>query len=314
MAISIARADQHIATLGPRLDRFASRTGWGRSLYHACQIEVAAEILRGGEIICRNGVPALLCDVANQGALNNNPAAHNYVRLYFRPKNRFHLKTEGIKARSDPNRADPHMCIPVMLVFDLISVLTLASSRFVAGNFANFNQIPRDGDNQFDQLKFEHIYHDSAVSQDEMQHIHNMRMSEVVVPQRLSLATLNYVVCRTIHEERYLKRLLGPGAWNYNFAVEKGGSVFFRRGMFISELYTENGELHFEFRSPVSASKPQYEVKVTCGDQHFRYEIAPSRWRIPAIVNPNPNAIWKIEIEGCTAYEGVVPAAGPVVA
>lgn len=128
MAISVARADQHVALWSLRLDRFASRTGWGRSLYHACQIEVAAEILRGGEVICRNGVPALLCDVANQGALNNNPAAHDYVRLYFRPKNRFHLKTEGIKARGDPNRVDPHMCIPVMLVFDLKSVLTQPAS------------------------------------------------------------------------------------------------------------------------------------------------------------------------------------------
>lgn len=314
MAISVARADQHIALWSPVLDRFPSRAGWGRSLYHACQIEVAAEILRHGQVLSRNDVAVLLCDVANQGALNNNPAAHAYVRLYFRPKNRFHLKTEGIKSRGDPNRVDPHMCIPVMLVFDFKSVMTLPESRFVSGNFANLNQILRTGDAQFDQMNFDHIYHDSGVSQNEMQQIHNMRMSEVVVPGSLSLQNLTYVVCRTIHEERYLKRLLGPGNWNYNFAVEKGGSVFFRRGMFIRELYTQNGELHFEFGSPVSATKPVYEVVISCGVARARYEVSPSRWRIPGIVNPDPDAVWKIEIEGCTAYEGVVPAAGPVIA
>ncbi|TIX02483.1 MAG: DUF4433 domain-containing protein [Mesorhizobium sp.] len=314
MAISVGRADQHVAQWGPRLNRFQSTTDWGRSLYHACQVEVAAEILRGGEVICRNLVPALLCDVANQGALNNNPAAHDYVRLYFRPKNRFHLKTEGIKSKNDPHRVDPHMCIPIMLIFDLKSILTKPESRFVAGNFANSNQVIGTGDAQFDRLNFEQIYHDSAVSQETMQEIHNMRMSEVVIPQRLDLGTLTHVVSRTIHEERHLKRLLGIGSWNYNFTVEKGGSIFFRRGIFISELYTQNGELHFDFSSPTSSPKPQYEVAITCQGTRAEYALAPKRWRIPAIVNFNPNAVWKIEIEGCVAYEGTVPPAGPVVA
>lgn len=313
MSVSLARANQHVARWGPDLDRFVTRRGWGVSLYHACQIEVAVAILRGGEVLCRNLVPELLCDVANQGALNNNPAAHNYVRLYFRPKNRFHLKTEGIKSRSDPNRSDPHMCIPIMLVFDLVSVLTMPECRFVIGNFANLNQILHSTDAEFDQLDFSKVYHDSGSGGD-MQEIRNLRMSEVVIPQRMNLNALRSVVCRNIHEERYLRWLLGPGIWNFNFAVERGGSVFFARGMFVGEIYTQNGVLHFQFNSPVSAPQETYHVVVTCANQRMEYNIKPSKWRIPALVNADPNAVWKLEIEGCTAYEGPVPAAGFVVA
>jgi hypothetical protein len=200
-----------------------------------------------------------------------------------------------------------------MLVFDLKSVLTRLTTRFVAGNFANTNQILRTGDVEFNNLNFNQIYHDSAVSRDDMASIHNMRMSEVVVPQRLDLVPLSYVVCRTIHEERYLRRLLGPGSWPYNFVVEKGGSIFFRWAILITEIYTRNGELYLEFSSPRYGTKPTYEVRITCGDQQQLFEVAPPRGRFPTIVNPDPHAIWKIEIEGCTAYEGIVPAT-PLVA
>ena len=63
--------------------------------------------------------------MANQGALSNNPDAHQYVRLYFRPRNSFHLKTEGVKAIGDPYRAQNHMSIPVAFAFDFQKEMTL---------------------------------------------------------------------------------------------------------------------------------------------------------------------------------------------
>lgn len=313
MAVSVARAHRHVDEWRAKLAQFPTRRRWADCLYHACQIEVAAEILKSGELVSRSRLPTLLCDVANQGALWNNPTAHEYVRLYFRPRNRFHLKTEGIKSRADAYRVDPHMSIPVMLAFDSASVLSLPESMFVPGNFAGTSKQPLSGDTHFGQLNFSQIYHDSPVSRDEMQEIHDARMSEIVIPYRLSLSHLVAVVTRTIHEERYLRSLLGPRAADYPFAVEKHGSIFFRRGIFIREIYTKDGELHFDFTSPHHGTKPAYEVVVSSGEQSVQYELAARRWRIPAISRrKDPAAVWRVEIEGCVAYEGVVPSAGPI--
>src|SRR5258708_36164763 len=96
MSITVARAQRHIKDWVHNLARFPTRANWPTHLFHTCQLEVAAEIIKSGRIKCRGDVGNLICDVANQGALWNNPDAHKYVRLYFRPRNSFHLKTEGV--------------------------------------------------------------------------------------------------------------------------------------------------------------------------------------------------------------------------
>jgi hypothetical protein len=315
VAISVARATKHATEWDEALAKFQSRANWGSSLYHACQLETAAEILRQGQIVCRRDVPVVICDVANQGALWNNPAAHEYVRLYFRPKNKFHLKTEGIKSTSDQYRVNPHMSVPVMFIFDFISVMVMENSFFVSGNFASLAAVPQQGDKNFDRLNFNHIYHDSNVSQDMMQTIHDARMAEVVVSSSLSLSHLRAVVCRTVHEESMLRYMLrGTNLSGYRFVVEKGGSVFFRRGIYITEIYTLNGNLHFTFTSPSVAPKVKYQVVVACQNARFNFDLEPKRWRVPQITNHDPDAVWRVEIEGCLAYEGPVPASIPIVA
>ncbi|MER9596681.1 MULTISPECIES: DarT ssDNA thymidine ADP-ribosyltransferase family protein [unclassified Mesorhizobium] len=314
MAISIARAERHITEWSEELARYPSRNGWVSCLFHACQIETAAEIVRQRRVVCRQNVPVVLCDVANQGALWNNPSAHEFVRLYFRPKNSFHFKTEGIKSSIDPYRINPHMAIPVMLVFDLTSVLTLNESYFVSGNFASQALAPLQGDNNFNLLNFQYIYHDSGVSPEMKQTIHDARMAEVVVRNELSLAHLKAVVCRTIHEERMLRHLLrASDVSDIRFAVEKGGALFLRRGSYITELYTRDGQVHFDFTAPSTARKDKYSVAVACGNSRFAFSLEPKAWRVPQIVNRDPAAEWKIEIEGCTAYVGPVSATGPIV-
>ena len=119
-------------------------------------------------------VPELICDVANQGALWNNAAAHGYVRLYFRPRNGFHLKTEGIKAIGDPYRVDPHMSIPIAFAFDFVKAITRKDCGFVAGNFVKSGAAPSDSDQDFDNLQFDLIYHDAPLPRDRMAEIHKL--------------------------------------------------------------------------------------------------------------------------------------------
>jgi hypothetical protein len=177
MPITLNRALSHIRDWSGTLKPFPTRANWPFNLFHTCQIEVAVEIIKSGQITCRSYVAHLICDVANQGALWNNPNAHNYVRLYFRPRNPFHFKTEGVKALGDPYRAQNHMSIPVAFAFAFERVMVLPGSGFVFGNFAKTGAAPVTGDVEFDKLRFDLIYHDRALTPDHKVEVHNWRMS-----------------------------------------------------------------------------------------------------------------------------------------
>ncbi|CAN5116295.1 hypothetical protein BH10PSE7_BH10PSE7_30620 [soil metagenome] len=317
MPISINRAKHHVETWTKNLAPYSTRANWPSYLFHTCQLEVAVAIIKARKVECREDVPNLICDVANQGALWNNPNAHHYVRLYFRPRNSFHLKTEGVKSRGDPYRVDPHMSVPIAFAFDFEKVITRPDSGFVPGNFARNLASPQTGDEYFDQLDFGLIYHDSAPSRDRMSEIHNWRMSEVVVQKSLSLHdNLACIICRTTHEERTLRYALGNTHPPKKIIVEQRVSTFFRRGIFIDEIYWHANEMHMRFHGPVDCVKDTYEVGLVCMDNSVsrrkQYDLKPGKYRFPDL-SASPNALWRVNIEGCILYEAPIPSAAGLV-
>jgi hypothetical protein len=316
MSVTIERAERHVREWSKRLAPFRTRSNWPRHLFHTCQLEVALEIIRAGRILCRKDVPRLICDVANQGALWNNADAHGYVRLYFRPRNNFHLKTEGIKATGDPNRIDPHMSIPITFAFNFVKVIASQDSGFVAGNFARSGARPSDSDHNFDNLRFDLIYHDAATLPDQRTEIHNWRMSEVVVSRELALAKISCIVCRTIHEERTLRYMLNETI-PHRTIIEQRGSIFMRRGIFIDEIYWAAGMMHLKFNGPIGFTKETYVVNVICHDQgtvtQGRYSVSPGISYRFARLQASAAAVWRIEFEGCLAYNGPIPSTSGLV-
>ena len=317
MPVTLGRAQGHVERWSRELAPYPSRSSWPAYLFHICQLEVAVEIIRSGRLVCRNKVPELICDVANQGALWNNPNAHKYVRLYFRPQNSFHLKTEGVKAIGDPFRADRHMSIPIAFAFDFVQVITLPTSGFVPGNFARTGAAPLSTDRDFDGLSFENIYHNSAPSPERMAEIHNWRMSEVVVWDHLDLSSLSRVICRTTQEERTLRHLLAGVRQLPKIAVEQKGAVFMRRGMFIDEIYWENDLLYLKFHGPVGFTRDKYSLVVHCSEPGItrtkRYCVAPGRYRL-ADLAARSDAVWRVELEDCVVYEAEAPSVSGLVA
>lgn len=311
MPISLARAQKHVEVWTTSFGRYPIAY-WPACLFHAAQIEVGVEIVRAGGIICRNQQSSMVCDVANQGALGNNIEAHGFARLYFRPRNGFHLKTEGIKSIGDPYRLDPHMTIPVMFVFDFVKLITSPKVVFTKGNFARNDTPVLDGDASFDQLDFSLIYHDSNPG-NRMAEIHNLRMSEVIIPDFLPLTYLSSVVCRTTHEERMFRHLLDRYSLTQPvIKVAQSGSVFFKTGIFIDEMSIIDRTLHICFHAPTKAIKESYCVTVNVRarsglSKTGTWNIANGRWSFPALKS-DPDSIWQIIIEGCTAYEGPVPS------
>jgi len=316
MPVSLNRALSHIKQWSRTLAPFPTRSHWPRYLFHTCQLEVAVEIIKSGQITCRANVKELICDVANQGALWNNPEAHNYVRLYFRPRNGFHLKTEGVKAVGDPYRAQNHMSIPVAFAFEFQRVITLPGSGFVPGNFAKSGTAPLTEDAEFDALPFDLIYHDAALPPGKIAEVHNWRMSEVVVPTSLSLNNLSCVICRTTHEERTLRHLLGGNAAP-NIMVEQRGSFFMRRGMFMDEVFWSAGRLNFQFHGPTVYAKDNYNLRVVCHDRGKTREACftvkgAKRYHISSMP-ASKDAVWEIYLENCIVYHAQAPSVAGLV-
>jgi hypothetical protein len=141
------------------------------------------------------------------------------------------------------------MSIPIAFAFDFQKVITLPNCGFVPGNFAKTGAAPLSGDAEFEKMQFDLIYHDSALPQEKMAEVHNWRMSEAVVSDALSLASLSYVICRTTHEERILRHALS-GLAAPKIIVEQRGSIFMRRGMFIDEIYWASNLLNIQFHGP----------------------------------------------------------------
>jgi hypothetical protein len=67
---------------------------------------------------------------------------------------------------------------------------------------------PAFGDNTFDELDFDLIYHDGALPPGAIGEVNNIRMSEVVVHETLDLSLVSNIVCRTPYEARTLEHLL----------------------------------------------------------------------------------------------------------
>lgn len=271
---------------------------------------MAEAIIRSGRLLPRARQDEIICDVADQGALWHNPEAHKFARLYFRPRNGFHFKTEGTKSKSDPHRRDPHMSIPIIFAFDFVTTITLPNSFFLPVNFAIGAQEVLDCDAEFDTLDFDKIYNDRPLpsSHYERQIIQASRMAEVVVKGGLTLDSLAAVACRTIHEERtLLYRLRDLGDRIPRIFTEKTGSAFLREAMFLDEVYSKDGILHIRFHNPTKSPQATYDVCVRSGDKVWRGPVRAGPRRFQTVRVDGPDEVWTVEIEGCLTYQAPVP-------
>lgn len=266
MGISVERAERHVRERCAALRNYAQNANWPKCLFHAAHVETTVDILRSGKIVSRKKLGIVRHDVANQGALANNELAHRYARLYFRPKNGFHLRTEGIKCLLDPYRLDCQMSVPVMLVFDAAAVLALPDTAFTDRNFAH-QIVPGCDEAYFDRIPFDDVYHDRPPTPERMAEIQDRRMAEVVYPGDLPLSGyLRQIVCRTALDRETLLHLLGADAARFRRLVtveQIHGSTFFHRGLYINNIGVVENKIHVGIKPPAQSPRNnRYEVKV----------------------------------------------------
>ena len=180
-----------------------SRHWWPFFLFYYTDLHSVVDVLRSGE---------LLAPRIAGGSITSR--WDDSVRLYFRPRTPDLFHAEGFRPARQP--VPPRYApIPVYLLFDLESVLTLPDVRFTdtdpikAGDKARTYQTP----SSFQQMPFEQIYHDSALAPDEKDEILRCREAQVIVPERLTLESLQSIWLRSAAEYETLHQLLPAATW-----------------------------------------------------------------------------------------------------
>lgn len=282
MGISQELAARHIQEWSDRYLRINKKRSWPKHLFHLAQASTVANILDSGVLHSRSFLGEIEYDVADQGALNNNCASHEYCRFYFRPKNKFQLKREGIKPRDSVNRprdGERQISIPIMLVYDAFSILTLPETRFTKESAARSNAVLENGDAAFSEMNFEYIYHDEATTSENRPLIHGWRMAEVLAPCGLTNEYLKKIICRTHLDKETLRSYLSPdvyAAYASKIIVEQHyGSTFLHEEAYIKELTVGADGLLYLTLKIASSGSGEYNVLLK------RNGHPDKRWNLP---------------------------------
>jgi hypothetical protein len=208
------------------------------------------------------------------------------------------------------------MSVPVMLVFDAVSVLTLPSTRFSQGMLSRVRDIG-DDDRFFDRISMERVYHDFAPNPEDMESIQDARMAEVVVPGRLPLSPhLRFVYCRTPLDRRTLLHLLGEDAGKVKERIkveQVWASIFLHYGLYLTRADLSGSGLRLDLHPPTRGRMPgSLKVRLTNhspGQAPDNYELEiPSEPKVTIRTIPaTPENCWEIEIEDVLAFHAPIP-------
>ena len=255
----ISEIREHLAALKSAAWLGTARRWWPDYLFHCTDVRNVVSILNSGALLSRvqaEQYGSLRVDIAAPEIIAHTDARlRDYVRLYFRPRTPAQYNNEGFKPKGQW-RYNSHCPVPVYLLFDAFAVLSRADSVFTDGNAAAARVSPNSSAEYLRQIPFELVYHDSPIySSDRNQNIVYHRNAEVLVPQRLGLESLRWIVCRSQAEYETLLYLLPPGAyarWVSMVSVQPNLHLFNNYWTFVQRVEMSSQRLLFRFNQRTS--------------------------------------------------------------
>lgn len=268
----------------------ASRRWWPRFVYHFTDVRNAVSILERGALFSRieslrQGVMAT--DNASQQILSQtSDQLKSYVRLYFRPRTPTQYRNEGFRPISHYWQ-ESHCPMPVYFLFDSLTTLARPVSRFSDGSLASPSSRIFSTAEELNRMPFIDIYHDEAPPDNEArrQQIVTRRQAEVIIPDRLDLNALKFIVCRSQAERETFLHLLtskSRNLWLDKIVLENSRSnVFFKDWVYVKSVelksssiifhfnLTSNFELNGPFTAVVSVTDTQSGKGFSWRDVHF---------------------------------------------
>lgn len=303
--ISSETIDDHISKWSTYF-KGSARSNWPYCLYHTTHIDNAVSIIRNGHISSRNHLTQGFVDCANSQIVSEQAALHDYVRLYFRPRNKFHFRTEGIRSLSDPYRNNSHMPIPVIFAIDLRTILQRDDIFFSNRRISSTTDF-MFGEEQFKVLNFSNIYHLGPFTAAERSTVEPSRQSEVFVPKSLSLSNVYAILCRTESEKQTL-------IWKFGATPEIQTGIFVDPQSFeasrlhFTSLYLKNGDLSFNFRHPRDSTQNTYAIRFESNNVSIIHQLNATKdgWIIRNFAPGEKSIRLTAYIEESLAFDGML--------
>ena len=248
MGLSSGFKSAHITEWEKRLSTpfQAYRAKWPSRLFHHAALENAALILRSGKLLSRQdseGVRAV--DVAPAALIDHRTRAHQFARLYFRPRTPTQYWIEGIRKPPEYYQGK-HAPILIMFVFDAKRVLSLPGMRFSDGNMQSWTTNDGDTEEFFGRIEWDSVFHNSATSDHQ---VRVRRCAEVLAPSPMHIRdALQWIFCRSRAERATLIHALGSHAssWRDKIQVSDDMQVFDKRYVYVDRVTLQNDGVVFQ--------------------------------------------------------------------
>lgn len=211
MGISISKAQDHIEQWHEKLRTptgYAYRIKWPKYLFHHASLVNATSILDAGALLSRHDAAGLVHDdVAPTEVIARRADAHEFSRLYFRPRTPTQYQVEGIRKENECylGNSSTHVPILYMFLFSAETVLSLDGTQFSNGNMQSPQTVFSDSEEFFDKIPFNKVFHEGSFDHNEKDAILKARCAEVLARSPLSLNKhLKFVLCRSDAERHTL--------------------------------------------------------------------------------------------------------------
>ncbi len=240
MALSADFIDGHIDSWQRQLSSpyYPHRKHWPACLFHHSPLQNAVSILTEGLLRSRNDANnSHPLDVAAAGVIDARCDAHDWVRLYFRPKTPTQYHIEGIRRPADCKYPDAHAPVFIMFVLDAKAVLSLPDIQFSNKNMQIGSTIPGNDENYFSQIPFIKVFSEGNNGGD--QSIIDARCAEVMTSSPLDLRHfLKAIYFRSEPERDTVLHMIGEhrATWSKYCHVSDALKVFEKQYTFVQEV------------------------------------------------------------------------------
>lgn len=312
MPISSLEAQAHIEAWQQKLaqSRAPYRQFWPKFLFRHEDIGNAVRVLSSGVLLSRtDGLRVGFNNIAAPDIVNSNAVAHNFSRLYFRPRTPTQFHIEGIRRQNEYYHG-AHAPVLVMLVFSAERVLARPETGFSDGNMQSPQTSYGNDLLFFKGIDFESVYHSFPLSDQNKNSIVRARCAEVLARSPLPLdGHLSAVLCRSPAERNYLLHLLGPkdaAKWAKKIYVHAEPGIFEKRWAYVDTVDAVADGFVFTFHSRSDGAPCDFRVKIYEGASVAYAGKADganlaTRWRAPHVLHRGSYG-FEVTLDGVMAY------------
>lgn len=306
-----------------RRARLGARHWWPHYLFHFADLSNVASILTSGELLSRGSVLAETPDFNDSASPDvidqTDQRWKDYVRFYFRPKTPTLYRNEGLRPVARRPLGGAHCPSPIYLLFDIDSLICRADSLFSFGSLARPGVEVYTSADEFEQLPFDLVYHDSRFAKEERNDIIFHRHAEVIVPDRLELDSLRWIICRSTAEFETLRELLPADIfahWRSRIGARTDYNLFNREWVYVDRAVLAPEQAIFYFnpaRNLMDAGPFDLRLEMVDKLSGNRFVWQQGDVEIPnhLVIDLQPSASYQVElfIDDNIAYTGQYTAA-----